>query len=242
MLQGGETFSARGSIASLIFDTGETTTTSEVQNDTTSTASNDTRMTGNLTTGNTTTWLGDNTTMTLPQIITGDNASSSSNMTDSTSNLTSTDNMTSTMNETSTSNETSRAGDELQPPYVASGNWNLDVQDDSMSDFAANFTMVVIDGTGRHTHDLSNFVSSNSTTIDTSGNGTSFIFGTVDVASDGEPKWTGVDALIIIEKNNVISISLATEDTEDHFGGQPIYGIIDSMTDENGNEMIDTGG
>jgi hypothetical protein len=128
----------------------------------------------------------------------------------------------------------------MELPYIASGDWNLDVQDGSVSDFAANFTMIHIDGTLRHTHDLSNFVSSNSTTIDISGNGTSFIFGTVDVATDGQPKWTGVDALIIIEKNSVIIFSLATEDTEDHFGGQPIYGIVDSMTDENGNELIDT--
>lgn len=224
---GGETFSASGSIATLIFDTGETTTTSEVQNDTATTAGNDTSMTGNMT-GNTTTSLDDNTTMTLPRIMTGDNATSSSNMTG-------TDNMTSTTNETTT------AAEELEPPYIASGDWNLDVQDGSVSDFAANFTMIHIDGTSRHTHDLSNFVSSNSTTIDISGNGTSFIFGTVDVATDGETKWTDVDALIIIEKNNVVSISLATEDTEDHFGGQPIYGIVDSMTDENGNELIDTG-
>ena len=236
---GGETFSASGSIASLIFDTGEITTTSEVENDTTTTASNDTSMTGNMTTGNMTT--GNDTTLTLPQIMTGDSVSG--NATDnatSTSNMTSTDNMTSTMNETSTSNETSTA-EEMELPYVLSGDWNLEVQDGSVSDFAANFTMVHVDGTERHTHDLSNFVSSNSTTIDISGNGTSFIFGTVDVATDGQPKWTGADALVIIEKNNVISISLATEDTEDHFGGQPIYGIIDSMTDENGNEMIETG-
>jgi hypothetical protein len=148
--------------------------------------------------------------------------------------------MTGTDNMTSTTNETFTPAEELEPPYIASGDWNLDVQDGSVSDFAANFTMVHTDGTDRHTHDLSNFVSSNSTTIDTSGNGTSFIFGTVDVAKDGQPKWTGVDALIIIEKNNVISLSLATEDTEDHFEGQPIYGIVDSMTDENGNELIET--
>jgi hypothetical protein len=247
---GGETFSASGSIASLIFDTGEITTTSEAENDTTTTASNDTSMTGNMTTGNMTTGnmttgnetsTGNGTTLTLPQILTGGNVSdnATSNVT-STSNMTSTDNMTSTMNETSTSNETSTA-EEMELPYVLAGDWTLEVQDGSVSDFAANFTMVHVDGTGRHTHELSNFVSSNSTTIDISGNGTSFIFGTVDVASDGEPKWTGADALVIIEKNNVISISLATEDTEDHFMGQPIYGIIDSMTDESGNEMIETG-
>jgi hypothetical protein len=225
---GGETFSARGSIATLIFDTGETTTTSEVENDTTTT-SNDTSMSGNMTTsGNMTSSLGDNTTTMMPQVITGDNATSSNNMTGM-------DNATSTI-----SNETTTATEEITSPYVLSGDWHLDVQDGSVSDFAANFTMVHIDGTERHTHDLSNFVSSNSSTIDTSGEGTSFIFGTADVATDGEQRWTGVDALIIIEGNNVISISLATEDTDDHFMGQPIYGIVDSMTDENGNEMIDT--
>jgi len=231
----GETFSARGSIATLIFDTGETTTTSETQNDTT-TASNDTSMTGNMTTsGNTTTATGNDTTMTMPQIVTGDNGTSSSNMTDMGSNMTGTEsNMTSASNETSTA-------EELKPPYIVAGDWDLDVQDGSVSDFAANFTMVHTDGTGRHAHEMSNFVSSDSSTIDTSGEGSSFIFGTVDVATNGETAWTAADALIIIEKNNVVSISLATEDTEDHFAGQPIYGIVESMTDEDGNEMIDTG-
>jgi hypothetical protein len=214
---------------------GETTTTSEMQDDT-MTASNDTSMTGNMTTsGNTTTSVGNDTTLTMPQIVTGDNGTSSSNMTDMDSNMTSTDNMTSTSNETSTSAE------EMKPPYIAAGDWHLDVEDGSVSDFAANFTMVHTDGTGRHTHEMSNFVSSNSSTIDTSGEGSSFIFGTVDVVTNGENPWTAADALIIIEKNNVVSISLATEDTEDHFGGQPIYGIVESMTDEDGNEMIDTG-
>jgi len=224
----GETFSARGSIATLIFDTGETTTTSELQNDT-MTAGNDTGMTDNIMPS-----MDDNTTMTMPQIMTGDNDTSSSNMTDM-GNMTSIDNMTSTSNETSTTAE------ETKPPYIVAGDWHLDVQDGSVSDFAANLTMVHTDGTGRHMHEMNNFVSSNSSTMDTSGEGSSFIFGTVDVATNGEAAWTAADALIIIEKNNVVTISLATEDTEDHFGGQPIYGIVESMTDEAGNEMIDTG-
>jgi hypothetical protein len=235
---GGETLSARGSIATLIFDTGETTTISEMQNETTTTAGNETGMTGNMTTGNatgnTTTSMDDNTTMTLRQIMTGDNASR---------NATDTSNMTSTTNETSTSNETSTA-EELEEPYVLSGDWNLDVQEGNVSEFAANFTMVHIDGTMRHTHELSNFVSSESAGIEISRNGTSLVFGTVfgkvDVATDGQPKWTGVDTVILIEGSNVISLSLASEDTDDHFGGQPIYGIVDSMTDENGNELIET--
>ena len=194
---GGETFSARGSIATLIFDIGGTTMTSGSQNATT--ASSDTGMMGNSTT------------------------SGSSNAT------------------TGSSNETSSAAEEMKPPYVATGDWNLDVRDGRVSDFAANFTMVHVDGTGRHVHELSNFESSNSSKIDTSGEGTSFIFGTVDVATDGQPKWTGANALIIIDKNNVVSFSLASEDTDNHFMGQPIYGIVKSLKDANGNEMIQTG-
>ncbi|AFU58373.1 MAG: hypothetical protein QXX64_03720 [Nitrososphaera sp.] len=218
---GAETFSARGSIATLIFDTGEITTTGEMQNETGTTTGNETGLTtGNETgaAGNVTT--SDNMTTTLPQIMTGG--------TDENTTLTA-------------DNETTTA-QELEPPYVLAGDWSLDVQDGSVNNFAANFTMVHIDGTNRHTHEFSNFVSNNSTTIDTSGNGTSFIMGTVDISVDGETRWTGADALIIIERNNVISISVATEDTEDHFKGQPIYGIVESMTDENGNELIETGG
>jgi hypothetical protein len=154
--------------------------------------------------------------------------------------------------------------------------------------------MVHVDGTGRHTHELSNFVSSNATapaanatapsgnvtggnvtgggttsTANATGNATTgntttsgntttlhqtitggnassnntiFLFGKVDVAKDGQPKWTGVDALIIVDKNNVISISLATKDTDGHFKGQPIYGIVESMKDANGNELVATAG
>jgi hypothetical protein len=191
-------------------------------------------MTGNLTTSsNVTLSTGNDTTVMMPQVMTGDNSTDSSNMTGMESNMTSMDNMTSTSNETSTSAE-------IDPPYVVAGDWNLEVQDGNVTDFAANFTMVHIDGTGRHMHELSNFESSGSSTIDTSGEGSSFLFGTVDVATNGETAWTAADVLIIIEKNNVVSISLATEDTEDHFMGQPIYGIVESMTDAEGNEMIST--
>jgi hypothetical protein len=99
--------------------------------------------------------------------------------------------------------------------------------------------MVHIDGTGRHTHELSNFQASNTTTVQLEKGGSTFIFGTADVAVNGTVKWTNVGTLIILEKN-VATISLATDATDNHFKGQPIYGIRDSMTDENGNEMIQT--
>ncbi len=101
-------------------------------------------MMGNMTTSDNATTSGNSTTM-MPQIMTGDNTTSSSNMTGS-ANTTTSSNMTGT-----TSNETSTAS-ELEPPYVAAGDWSLEVQDGSVSSFEATFTMVHIDGTERHTH------------------------------------------------------------------------------------------
>jgi hypothetical protein len=100
--------------------------------------------------------------------------------------------------------------------------------------------MVHIDGTGRHTHEISNFQADNATTVQLDESGLTFVFGTVDVAVNGTEQWTDVGALMILERMNVMSISLATESTDNHFKRQPIFGIVDSMTDENGNEMIQT--
>jgi len=101
--------------------------------------------------------------------------------------------------------------------------------------------MVHVDGTARHTHEVSNFQAANGSMVQLEQNGTTVIFGTADVSSNGSPKWTGVNTVITIENLNVASVSFASEQTEDHFHGQPIYGIVDSLTDENGNEMIQTG-
>jgi frataxin-like iron-binding protein CyaY len=45
---------------------------------------------------------------------------------------------------------------------------------------------------------------------------------------------------MILDRMNVMSIWLATKSTDNHFKEQPIFGIVDSMTDENGNKMIQT--
>jgi hypothetical protein len=140
----------------------------------------------------------------------------------------------------SSGNATSTAA-QLDQPYVLSGDWSLDVKDGTVSDFKANWTMVHIDGTGRHTHEVSNFQSANGSAVQLKQNGTTVIFGTADVMTNGSPKWTGVNAVITIENTNVASISFASENTDDHFHGQPIYGVVDSLT-ENGKELIQAPG
>ncbi len=101
-------------------------------------------------------------------------------------------------------------------------------------------TMVHIDGTGRHTHEVTNFKMSNGSMVQLPQNGTTLIFGTADVSANGSPKWTGVNTLIMIEKFNAVAISFSSEQTDDHFHGQPLYGVVHSLT-QDGKEMVQTG-
>jgi hypothetical protein len=167
----------------------------------------------------------------LTQTITGGNDTMTTGNT-TFGDVTGADNATSVTNDTATAAE-----EEVELPYIVSGDWSLDVQDGNVTDFAANFTMVHTDGTGRHTHDVSNFQASNSS-AELVQDGVTFIFGTSDVMTNGSSGWTGVDTLIVIENSNAASFTFSTDD--DHFKGQPLYGVVDSLTDENGNEMIQT--
>lgn len=156
--------------------------------------------------------------------------------------MTGTSNATSTSNATDTTTSADNAtATEVELPYIVSGDWNLDVQDGNVSDFSATFTMVHTDGSGRHTHDITNFAVHDATSVTLNQEGTTFIFGTASISVNGTEKWTDADTLITIEKMNAISIVVDSEDTDDHFQGQPIYGVVDSLMLD-GQEMIQTSG
>jgi hypothetical protein len=135
-------------------------------------------------------------------------------------------------------NDTSTAAEETELPYIVSGDWSLAVQDGNVTDFTANFTMMHTDGTSRHVHDVSNFEATNGSAVSLEEDGVTFIFGTSDIMTNGSAGWTGVDTMIVIENSNAASLTFSTDD--DHFKGQPLYGIVDSLTDESGNQMIET--
>jgi hypothetical protein len=98
--------------------------------------------------------------------------------------------------------------------------------------------MVHTDGTGRHTHSVSNFKSSNGATVTLDRNGSTFIFGTSDVSAGGAPKWNNVNTLIILDHLNVFTISFESSQTDNHFLGQPIYGVVESLKDQTGKDLI----
>ncbi len=50
--------------------------------------------------------------------------------------------------------------------------------------------------------------------------------------------WNNVKTNILISKGKVITINLDDNATSNHFQGQPIYGVVESIKDANGNELL----
>jgi hypothetical protein len=139
-------------------------------------------------------------------------------------------------------NETAAAGGGggQESEYILGGNWNLDVESGNVTDFTANFMMVHPDGTGYHVHNITNFSIGGGTVTLVQGQETS-IGGTADIYTNGTNNWPGVNTTLTLTDNAaVMTIMPAAEDTENHFQGQPIYGIVSSMAGENGTLIAQT--
>jgi hypothetical protein len=121
--------------------------------------------------------------------------------------------------------------------YIEAGNWSLKVVDKKIINFNVNFTIVHPDGSDWHYHEISNFRSDPDVPVLLEDDGTTFD-GTVDIGEDDMDKWFDVQASVIISNLNTIAIFLDPEGTENHFNGQPIYGVVTSSLDENGNPIF----
>ena len=121
--------------------------------------------------------------------------------------------------------------------FVLSGDWNLKVDKGKVITFTAKFIKVLADGNRWHTHEISNF-NSNNTGIGLKPVKTISFSGTVDVKLNNTTPWYGTNVNIMISKGKTITIVLDNNATGDHFQGQPIYGVVDSIKDANGKEML----
>lgn len=123
---------------------------------------------------------------------------------------------------------------------IASNSTTLEV-----SGFEADFMAVFEDGTGAHTHQLSNFQPTRANLIKAPAEnsessihsniltpeGNARIVGTVDVAINGQKVWDAVNANITILEGKTIEIMLDERDVDYHFGkGQSIYGLVNTLT------------
>ncbi len=123
-------------------------------------------------------------------------------------------------------------------PYIAGGNWNLNVQQANVTDFSANFQMVFTNGSGYHTHNITSFVTGTPNVQLVQGQNTT-ITGTADIYTNGTIAWPGANTtLTFIQNGAVMTIMPAPDQTDNHFQGQPIYGIVSELTGENGTAIV----
>lgn len=125
-----------------------------------------------------------------------------------------------------------------EAPYALSGDWSLKVERGKVEDFMAKFAMVRIDGTGRHIHEIINFKSSNDSDIQLDPTNITFIKGITDIKTNGIDSWKAVDTFLLVNKLRILSIIPNSHKVDDHFKGQPIYGVTESMKDKAGNDII----
>jgi hypothetical protein len=115
------------------------------------------------------------------------------------------------------------------PKFILSGDWSMNVDKGNLTDFKANFYTGPINGAENHTHQLSNFRINKNTPIQLSSDKSLTLSGILDVGTNGKKAWDNVNATVDISKGRAITISLADEDTERHFMGQQIYGIVKGL-------------
>ena len=132
-------------------------------------------------------------------------------------------------------------GGEGGEQYILGGNWNLMVESGNVTGFTANFIMVHPDGTEYHTHNITNFAITGGGTVQLVRGQPTTITGTADIYTNGTNRWPGADTTISMMPNvAIMTITPAAEDTENHFQGQPIYGIVEGITGENGTMLAQT--
>ena len=126
-------------------------------------------------------------------------------------------------------------------PYLVYGSWDASIQNQNLSQFNANFTMARINGTETYTHQITNFKPTGSVSLIGGPFGSSILYsGMVDVLTNGNPQWKDV-ATVITADFDTIRIAVDTAKTADHFNGQVIDGVVQSIKFPEGQGLLLTG-
>ena len=133
-------------------------------------------------------------------------------------------------NLTSTSIELNSSADLTEArKFILFGDWKLDVKSGKVKNFVANFDQLLEDGGLKHAHNIINFVHDKNNYIRLSSDLWVLINGTADIKYNGTITWSAVDTEILIAGGKTIAIWIDNKATDNHFQGQPIYGVIKSM-------------
>jgi hypothetical protein len=123
--------------------------------------------------------------------------------------------------------------------WIATGNWSMFAGNGNMISFITNMTWYNNNGTSTHTHEFLKFVPTGGNATLGSDNSL-HLNGLMDVGTDHRVVWKNVHSLIDIKGGKTISISVDDKETNNHFAGQPIFGVATSVircSDEPGPDM-----
>jgi hypothetical protein len=126
--------------------------------------------------------------------------------------------------------------------WLLSGDWVLaSNSNDSSSNstmFDVEFIKVTTNGTMLHTHRITNFVpltnASDIAAAFNSNTNATIIIGKADVYFNDELAWPQADTTLSIMNGTVLMIDIDSEDIDDHFHDQPIYGTLNMLSKDDG--------
>jgi hypothetical protein len=126
--------------------------------------------------------------------------------------------------------------------WLLSGDWVLATNsNDSSSNsttFDVEFIKVTTNGTMLHTHRITNFVpltnASDIAAAFNSNTNATTIIGKADVYFNDELAWPQAETTLSIMNGTVLMIDIDSEDIDDHFHDQPIYGTVNMLSKDDG--------
>ena len=124
--------------------------------------------------------------------------------------------------------------------WLLSGDWVLaaDVNDSNTTTFDAEFIKATTNGTMLHTHRITNFVpltnvSDIAAGFDSNTNATT-IMGKADVYFNDELVWPQAGTTLSIMNGTVLMIDIDSQDVDDHFHKQQIFGTVSMLSKDDG--------
>jgi hypothetical protein len=114
---------------------------------------------------------------------------------------------------------------------ILTGEWNLNVRNGNVTEFAVNFLASPMDGSKPHIHQITDFRPSDNSgePIALTRDYSLSVTGTADIKINGVTVWEDADVSISISKGNTFIFDPDDLDTEDHFGDQQVYGIVTGL-------------
>jgi hypothetical protein len=125
--------------------------------------------------------------------------------------------------------------------WLLSGDWVLASNSNDGSNsttFDVEFIKVSTNGTMLHTHRITNFMpltnASDMSSAFNSNTKAAIIIGKADVYFNDELAWSQADTILSIMNGTVLMIDIDSEDIDDHFHDQPIYGTVNMLSKDDG--------